>query len=60
MIGQLQEDGHARLKAFIVQLPGQAVDQLEVLRYVKDLEILDQLPRTENGKIQRYKLREQM
>ena len=60
VVGQLLNDGHARLKAFVVPVPGQTVEPAGVHRYVKELEFVDSMPRTENGKIQRYKLRNQM
>ena len=58
VVGKQDHNGHTRLRAFIVPLQGQAVDQSLCVSQVHDIALLDQLPRTENGKIQRYKLRE--
>jgi acyl-coenzyme A synthetase/AMP-(fatty) acid ligase len=60
VIGKTDKLGHARLKSYIVTVPTQQVTPVDILKHVKEFEILDQLPRTETGKIQRYKLREGM
>ncbi len=60
VVGQMQDNGHARLKAYIVPVPDQTVSHELVRQHVKEMAIIDQLPRTQTGKIQRYKLRAEM
>jgi acyl-coenzyme A synthetase/AMP-(fatty) acid ligase len=60
VVGKMATDGHTRLKAYVVAVPGQLVDSVDIQKHVNELSIIDQMPRTENGKIQRYKLRAQM
>ena len=60
VIGKTDKLGHARLKSYIVTVPTQEVTSVDILKHVKEFEIIDQLPRTETGKIQRYKLRDRM
>jgi benzoate-CoA ligase len=60
VVGQVQDNGHARLKAYIVPTPDQTVSHELVHQHVKEMAIIDQLPRTQTGKIQRYKLRAKM
>jgi benzoate-CoA ligase len=60
VVGKMATDGHTRLKAYVVAVPGQAIPNVDIQKHVNELSIIDQMPRTENGKIQRYKLRAQM
>lgn len=60
VVGKMSESGHTRLKAYVVAVPGQDIVDVDVQRHVNELAIIDAMPRTENGKIQRYKLRAQM
>ena len=60
VVGKMATNGHTRLKAYVVAVPGQLVDSVDIQKHVNELTIIDQMPRTENGKIQRYKLRAQM
>ncbi len=60
-------DGLEKPKAFVVAKPGQAVDAASLKEFVKDrigkwkyprwVEVVDDLPKTATGKIQRFKLR---
>ena len=60
VVGKMSDSGHTRLKAYVVATPGQAIVDVDVQQHVNELAIIDAMPRTENGKIQRYKLRAQM
>lgn len=60
VVGKTDDHGHARLKAYIVAQHTQSVPWDKVKSHVKEYAVIDQLPRTDNGKIQRYKLRNQM
>jgi acyl-coenzyme A synthetase/AMP-(fatty) acid ligase len=60
VVGKMSMDGHTRLKAYVVAVPGHAIVDVDIQKHVNELAIIDQMPRTENGKIQRYKLRSQM
>ncbi len=61
-------DGLEKPKAFVVAKPGQAVDAAVLKDFVKDrigkwkyprwVEVVEDLPKTATGKIQRFKLRE--
>lgn len=67
VVGSQDAIGHTRLKAFVVAEHA-SIDMQDLGKYlrqnttetVRDIQLVAQLPRTENGKIQRYKLREQM
>jgi benzoate-CoA ligase len=68
VIGVADTDGLTKTKAFVVVKPGQAVDEAALKAFVKDhlapykyprqIEFVDDLPKTATGKIQRFKLRE--
>ena len=60
VVGKMDHAGQAHIKAYVVPAAGQQVAHVDIRKHVKELEIIDQLPRTENGKVQRYKLRAQM
>ena len=49
---ELAED---EVMAALIAQPGHVVDPAELARYI---DIVSDLPRTENGKVQKYKLRE--
>jgi benzoate-CoA ligase len=61
-------EGLTKTKAFVVCKPGTVVTEDELKTFVKErlapykyprqIEFLDDLPKTATGKIQRYKLRE--
>lgn len=68
VIGVPDADGLTKTKAFVVLKPGQEATEAELKTFVKSLlapykyprqiEFIDQLPKTATGKIQRFKLRE--
>jgi benzoate-CoA ligase len=60
VVGKTDANGHAQLKAYIVPHPDHTVTWEQVKPFVKEYAVIEQMPRTDNGKIQRYKLREQM
>ena len=53
VVGRMDDAGQAHIKAYVVPVPGQELAQVNIRKHVKELEIIDQLPRTENGKVQR-------
>jgi len=67
VIGKEDADGLTKTKAFVVFKPGARADEAELKAFVKDrlapykyprfIEIIDELPKTATGKIQRFKLR---
>jgi len=67
VIGKEDADGLTKTKAFVVFKPGACADEAELKAFVKDrlapykyprfIEIIDELPKTATGKIQRFKLR---
>jgi len=68
VVAQRDADGLEKPKAFVVLKPGQVLDDPDALRdHVKDqigkwkyprwIELVDDLPKTATGKIQRFKLR---
>ena len=68
VVGVNDADGLTKTKAFVVLKPGQAIDEAALKAFVKDhlapykyprqIEFVDDLPKTATGKIQRFKLRE--
>ena len=68
VIGVPDAEGLTKTKAFVVLKPGQDVSDAELKVFVKDklapykypraIEFRDRLPRTETGKLQRFKLRQ--
>ncbi len=68
VIGVTDADGLTKTKAFVVRKAGATVTEEELKAFVKDrlapykyprqIEFLDDLPKTATGKIQRFKLRE--
>ena len=68
VIGVTDAEGLTKSKAFVVRKNGAAVTEDELKQFVKDrlapykyprqIEFVDDLPKTATGKIQRYKLRE--
>jgi benzoate-CoA ligase len=60
VVGKMDDVGQAHVKAYVVPTPGHQIAQADIRNHVREMEIIDQLPRTENGKVQRYKLRAQM
>ena len=68
VIGVADANGLTRTKAFVVCKPGAQVsedalkafvkDRLAPYKYPRQIEFLDDLPKTATGKIQRFKLRE--
>jgi benzoate-CoA ligase len=68
VIGIPNEEGLTRTKAFVVRKPGAEVDEaslkafmkehLAPYKYARSIELVDELPKTATGKIQRFKLRE--
>jgi benzoate-CoA ligase len=69
VIGVIDADGLTKTKAFVVRKSGAAVTEEELKHFVKEklapykyprqIEFVDDLPKTATGKIQRFKLREQ-
>ena len=69
VIGVADADGLTKTKAFVVRKAGMAVTEDELKAFVKDrlapykyprqIEFLDDLPKTATGKIQRFRLRDQ-
>jgi benzoate-CoA ligase len=69
VIGVIDADGLTKTKAFVVLIDGQSADEATLKAFVKDklapykyprqIEFVDDLPKTATGKIQRFKLREQ-
>ncbi len=70
VVGQADEARGMLVKAYVVLRPGQAADATQVkalqdfvkqtiapYKYPREVAFLDQLPRTETGKLQRYKLK---
>jgi benzoate-CoA ligase len=67
VVGHQDQDGLTKPKAFVVLKPGRTVatDELKTFvkarlatfKYPRWIEIVDELPKTATGKIQRYKLR---
>ncbi|MBS2017994.1 MAG: benzoate-CoA ligase family protein [Deltaproteobacteria bacterium] len=67
VIGAEDPDGLVKPKAFVVPKPGASLDAAELKAFVKDriapfkyprwIEVVDELPKTATGKIQRFKLR---
>ena len=67
VIGKEDADGLTKTKAFVVFKPGASTSEAELKAFVKDrlapykyprfIEIVDELPKTATGKIQRFKLR---
>jgi acyl-coenzyme A synthetase/AMP-(fatty) acid ligase len=68
VVGQQDAVGHTRLRAYVVPETDIKLDSTELGKYVRhnstdfprEIELVDALPRTENGKVQRYKLRQLM
>ena len=68
VIGVEDDEGLTKTKAFVVVKPGQQVQDAELKAFVKDrlapykypriIEIINELPKTATGKIQRFKLRD--
>jgi benzoate-CoA ligase len=68
VIGIQDEQGLTKTKAFIVLKPGQSTTEAELKAFVKDrlaaykyprqIQFIDELPKTATGKIQRFKLRQ--
>jgi benzoate-CoA ligase len=68
-IGINDSDGLTKTKAFVVLKPNAATSDAELKAFVKDklapykyprqIEFVKELPKTETGKIQRFKLRAQ-
>jgi benzoate-CoA ligase len=68
VIGVPDADGLTKTKACVVLKPGQSATEAELKAFVKDrlapykyprqIEFLDELPKTATGKIQRFRLRE--
>ena len=71
VIGKADADGLTKTKAFVVLKPGQArdpkleetlqafvKDKLAPYKYPRQIEFIDELPKTATGKIQRFRLRE--
>ncbi|MEY8878643.1 MAG: benzoate-CoA ligase family protein [Leptothrix sp. (in: b-proteobacteria)] len=68
VIGIVDADGLTKTKAFVVLKPGSQVNEAELKAFVKDklapykyprqIEFVEDLPKTATGKIQRFKLRE--
>ena len=68
VIGVADAEGLTKTKAFVVRKNGAAVTEDELKQFVKDrlapykyprqIEFVDDLPKTATGKIQRFKLRE--
>ena len=68
VIGVMDAEGLTKTKAFVVRKNGAAVTEDELKQFVKDrlapykyprqIEFVDDLPKTATGKIQRFKLRE--
>jgi benzoate-CoA ligase len=68
VIGVSDADGLTRAKAFVVLKPGARVDddtlktfvkeRLAPYKYPRQIEFLEELPKTATGKIQRFRLRE--
>jgi benzoate-CoA ligase len=68
VIGVTDGDGLTRAKAFVVLKPGARVDddtlkafvkeRLAPYKYPRQIEFLEELPKTATGKIQRFRLRE--
>ncbi|MEX8517692.1 MAG: benzoate-CoA ligase family protein [Leptothrix sp. (in: b-proteobacteria)] len=68
VIGVVDADGLTKTKAFVVLKPGSQVSEAELKSFVKDklapykyprqIEFVEDLPKTATGKIQRFKLRE--
>jgi benzoate-CoA ligase len=68
VIGVNDADGLTKTKAFVVLKSGQAASDEELKAFVKDklapykyprqIEFVEELPKTATGKIQRFKLRE--
>jgi len=67
VVGQADEEGLIKPKAYVVLKPGQTVDEAELKAHVKSqlapykyprwIAFLPELPKTATGKIQRFKLR---
>ena len=68
VIGVADDQGLTKTKAFVVRKPGSSISEDELKAFVKErlaphkyprqIEFLDDLPKTATGKIQRFKLRE--
>jgi benzoate-CoA ligase len=68
VIGVNDADGLTKTKAFVVVKPGQSIDEAALKAFVKDhlapykyprqIEFVEDLPKTATGKIQRFKLRD--
>lgn len=68
VVGVADSDGLDKPVAFVVPTPGGAVDPEEVIRFCRDglaafkrpreVRVVDELPKTATGKVQRYRLRE--
>jgi len=68
VIGVVDADGLTKTKAYVVLKPGARATDTELKAFVKDklapykyprqIEFIDELPKTATGKIQRYRLRE--
>ncbi|NDY91372.1 benzoate-CoA ligase family protein [Ideonella livida] len=68
VIGVEDAEGLTKTKAFVVLKPGQAADEaalkafckdhLAAYKYPRQIEFVDDLPKTATGKIQRFKLRD--
>ena len=68
VIGVNDADGLIKTKAFVVVKPGQSIDEAALKAFVKDhlapykyprqIEFVEDLPKTATGKIQRFKLRD--
>jgi benzoate-CoA ligase len=67
VVGQADEEGLIKPKAYVVLKQGHAVEEAELKAHVKShlapfkyprwVEFLPELPKTATGKIQRFKLR---
>jgi benzoate-CoA ligase len=68
VVGKEDAEGLVKTKAFVVLKPGKRVDEAELKAFVKErlapykyprfIQLVDELPKTATGKIQRFKLRE--
>ena len=69
VVGYEDHDGLTKPRAFITLIPGESIDGIEEIlkqqvksaigkwKYPREIKIVDELPKTATGKIQRFKLR---